>query len=109
MKRYMRFANSFDQNLIVPAARMLGELSSIMRFCDMKLHHYDIVRREHDKSAIWLEAVSDLNTAKCHIQELVSLWPGEFQVVDQQSHQIIARVNGLPNHGEPVVDPQRVR
>jgi len=44
------------------------------------------------------------NTAQCRIQELVSLWPGQFQVVDQQSHQIIARVNGLPNHGEPMVD-----
>jgi hypothetical protein len=104
MKRYVRFAISFGQNLIVPAARILGELSSVMRFCDMKLHHYDIVRQEDDKSAIWLEAVSDLNAAQRRIQELVSLWPGQFQVVDQQSHQIIARVNGLPNHGEPMVD-----
>ncbi len=69
----------------------------------MKLHHYDIVRQEDDKSAIWLEAVSDLN-AQCRIQELVSLWPGQFQVVDQQNHQIIARVTGLPNHGEPMVE-----
>lgn len=103
MKRYVRFAISFDQNLIVPAPRILGELSSIMRFCDMKLHHYDIVRQEDDKSAIWLEAVSDLNT-RCRTQELVSLWPGQFQVVDQQSHQIIVRMNGLPNRGEPMVD-----
>lgn len=71
MKRYMRFANSFDQNF--DSARILGELSSIMRFCGMKLHHYDIVRQEDDKSATWLEAVSDLNTAECRIQELVSL------------------------------------
>src|SRR6267154_5275896 len=109
MKRYMRFANSFDQNLIVPAARMLGERSSIMRFCDMKLHHYAIVRQEDDRSATWLEAVSDLNTAEGRIQELVSLWPGEFHVVDQQSHQIVARVNGLSNQGTTVVEPQRVR
>jgi len=70
----------------------------------MKLHHYDIVRQEDDKSAIWLEAVFDLNTAQLRIQELFSLCLGQFQVIDQQSHQIIARVNGLPNHGEPVVD-----
>ena len=70
----------------------------------MKLHHYDIVRQEDDKSAIWLEAVFDLSTAQRRIQELVSLCQGQFQVVDQQSHQIIARVNGLPNHGEPMVD-----
>jgi hypothetical protein len=41
MKRYMRFANSFDHNLIVPAARMLGERSSIMRFC------YEIASLRH--------------------------------------------------------------
>jgi hypothetical protein len=64
MKRHMRFANSFDQNLIVPGARILGELSSFMRFCDVKLHHYDIERQEDDKSATWLEAVCDLNTAE---------------------------------------------
>ena len=104
MKRYMRFAISSDQNLIVPAARILGELSSIMRFCEVKLHYYDIVQQEDDKSAIWLEAVFDLNTAQRRIQALVSSCLGQFQVVDQQSHQIIARVNGLPNHGEPMVD-----
>jgi hypothetical protein len=45
----------------------------------MKLHHYDIVRQEDDKSAIWLEAVSDLNTAESRIQELASFWPGSFR------------------------------
>jgi hypothetical protein len=69
----------------------------------MKLHHYEFERQEDDKCATWLEAVSDLNTAQCRIQELVSLWP------DQQSHQIIAWVNGLSNHGEPMVAPQRGR
>jgi hypothetical protein len=48
-----------------------------------------------DKSAIWLQAVSDVNTAESRIQELASFWPGEFWVMDQQSHQIVARVNGL--------------
>jgi len=75
----------------------------------MKLHHYDIVRQEDDRPATWLEAASDLNTAEFRIQELVALWPGEFQVVDQQSHQIVARVNGLPNQGTVVVERQRVR
>jgi hypothetical protein len=60
----------------------------------MKLHHYDIVRRENDKSAIWLEAVSDVDTAESRIQELVSFWPGEFRVMDQQTHQIVAQVSG---------------
>lgn len=75
----------------------------------MKLHHYDIVRQEDDKSAIWLEAVSDLNTAESRIQELASFWPGEFQVMDQPSHQIVARVNGLLDQRAPIVESQRVR
>jgi hypothetical protein len=60
----------------------------------MKVPHYDIVRQDDDKSAIWLEAISDVNDAESRIQELASFWPGEFRVMDQQSHQIIARVNG---------------
>jgi hypothetical protein len=81
----------------------------VNKLAHSRLNHYHIVRQEDDRSTTWVEAVSDLNTAEFRIQELVSLWPGEFQVVDQPSHQIIARVNGLPNYGEPVVEPQRVR
>jgi hypothetical protein len=63
----------------------------------MKVHRYDIVRQEEDKSAIWLEAVSDVNTAESRIQEVASFWPGEFWVMDQQSHQIVARVTASAN------------
>lgn len=58
----------------------------------MKSGHYDIVRKERDKFAIWLEDTSDLNSAESRIQELSSFWPGEFQVLDQQTHQIIAKI-----------------
>jgi hypothetical protein len=58
----------------------------------MKLRLYDIVRHD-SKSAIRIEAVSDVDTAESRIQELVSFWPGEFRVTDQQSHQIVARVS----------------
>jgi hypothetical protein len=75
----------------------------------MKLHHYDIVRHGDDKLAIWLEAASDLNPAECRIQEFASYWPGEFQVVDQQNHQIVARVIGLIKPRTPVVQSQRGR
>jgi hypothetical protein len=70
----------------------------------MKFHHYDIVRQDDDQSAIWLEAVSDVPTAKCRIRELASFWPGEFRVMDQQTHQIVARVSG-----PLMVEFQRVR
>jgi hypothetical protein len=75
----------------------------------MKSHHYDIVRHEDDNPAIWLEAACDLNTAEFRIQELVSFWPGEFQIIDQQNHQIVARVNGLVHRRMPVNEPQRIR
>jgi hypothetical protein len=75
----------------------------------MKSHHYDIVRQEDDNSAIWLEAVSDLDAAESRIQELVSFWPGEFQIMDQHNHRIVARVKGLLHRRTPLVEPQRER
>jgi hypothetical protein len=58
----------------------------------MKSRHYDIVRKDHDKSAIWLETASDLNTAESRIEELTSFWPGEFQIMDQQNHQVVEEI-----------------
>jgi hypothetical protein len=58
----------------------------------MRSRHFDIVRKDHDKLAIWLETASDLNTAESRIQELSSFWPGEFQIVDQQNHQIVEEI-----------------
>jgi hypothetical protein len=61
----------------------------------MKSHHYDIVRKEDNKSAIWLETAPDLNTAESRIHDLASFWPGEFQIMDQQNHQIVEKIIGL--------------
>jgi hypothetical protein len=58
----------------------------------MKSRHYDIVRKEKDKSAIWLETASDLNIAESRIEELTSFWPGEFQIMDQQNHQTVEKI-----------------
>jgi hypothetical protein len=60
----------------------------------MKWRHYDIVRKDRDKSAIWLETATDLNTAESRIEELSSFWPGEFQIMDQQNHQVVDRIIG---------------
>jgi hypothetical protein len=57
-----------------------------------ELCRYDIVRKEKDKSAIWLEAASDLNTAESRIEELTSFWPGEFQIMDQKNHQMVEKI-----------------
>ena len=59
----------------------------------MKAHHYDIVRKDIRRS-MWLEDAEDLDSAESRIRELVSYWPGEFQIVDQHSHRIVATVSG---------------
>jgi hypothetical protein len=55
----------------------------------MKAHHYDIVRKEGEK-LLWLEDAADLEIASSRIRELSSFWPGEFQVMDQQNHRLVA-------------------
>jgi hypothetical protein len=68
----------------------------------MRSRHYDIVRKDDDQSAIWLEAASDLRAAESRIAELTSFWPGEFQIMDQQSHQIIEKTLALPTATGPL-------
>jgi hypothetical protein len=58
----------------------------------MRPPRYDIIRKEGKKGSMWLEVATDLNTAESRILELVGLWPGDFQVLDQQTHQIVAEV-----------------
>ena len=55
------------------------------------MHHYDIVRTQDEKRSIWLEASPDLNTAETRINELISFWPGEYRILDQQTHQTVAK------------------
>jgi hypothetical protein len=62
------------------------------RHFSVKLHQYDIVRKEDNKSAIWLETAPDLTTAESRIHEFTSFWPGEFRIIDQQNHQIVERI-----------------
>jgi|tagenome__1003787_1003787.scaffolds.fasta_scaffold20930890_3 hypothetical protein len=57
---------------------------------EAKLQHFDIVRKDNDKYAIWLESATNLGAAESRIEELTQVWPGEFQVVDRQSHQVVA-------------------
>jgi hypothetical protein len=68
-----------------------GERAAIMKLRDAKLQHYDIVRIDRGKNAIWLESAADLSAAESRIEELTSFWPGEFQVIDQHSHQVVSK------------------
>ena len=67
----------------------------------MKSVHYDIVRRENERKLLWLESAEDLNSAKSRVQELTSFWPGEFQVLDQDSHQVVAATDTESYRTEP--------
>lgn len=58
----------------------------------MKSPHYDIVRNENTKGSVWIEAASDLNAAESRIEELASFWPGKFQIMDQQNHQVVDEI-----------------
>jgi hypothetical protein len=71
---------------------------------EAKLHHFDIVRKDNDKYAIWLESATNLGAAESRIEELTEVWPGEFQVVDRQSHQVVARLRKSPNGGRDRFD-----
>jgi hypothetical protein len=70
----------------------------------MKQHHYDIVRKEGGK-LLWLEDAADLDSAESRIRQLTSFWPGEFQVMDQQNHQLVAE-NPAPRQVS-APDPER--
>jgi len=55
-------------------------------------HHYDVVRKENEKIVLWLEDFAELDEATSRIQKLSSFWPGEYQVIDRKTQQMVARV-----------------
>lgn len=59
----------------------------------MKAHLYDIVRKD-TRGSVWLEDAEDLDSAESRVRELAAYWPGEFQILDQHSHRIVATVSG---------------
>jgi hypothetical protein len=50
---------------------------------------YDIVRRESEKAVFWLEGVPELSVAKSSVEELLSFWPGEYQIFDLTTKQVV--------------------
>ena len=58
----------------------------------MNVPRFDIVRKVNEQRLLWLEDAADLDSAKSRIQELASVWPGEFDVMDRCSHRIVAKV-----------------
>lgn len=50
---------------------------------------YDIVRRENEKAAFWLEGAPELSAAKSRVEELLSFWPGEYQIFDLETKAVV--------------------
>jgi len=57
---------------------------------------YDILRKK-EEAVIWLEGTAELSAAESRVKELISVWPGEYQIVDLQTKQVVL------NTGEPVI------
>jgi hypothetical protein len=55
---------------------------------------YDIVRREGEKAAFWLEGALELSDAKARVEELLSFWPGEYQIFDLETKQVVLTTSG---------------
>lgn len=62
----------------------------------MQFRQFDILKRHSDGSFIWLEAASDLDSARARLQELCGQTPGHYFVFDQRSQLIVATLSNLP-------------
>jgi hypothetical protein len=56
---------------------------------------YDIVRRENEKAAFWLEGAPELSVARSRVDELMSFWPGEYQIFDLETRQLVLTTSCL--------------
>ena len=50
---------------------------------------YDILRKDAAE-LVWLEAASDLETAKSRVKEIAAGYDGEYVIYDQRSRRIVA-------------------
>jgi hypothetical protein len=64
---------------------------------------YDIVRRESEKAAFWLEGAAELSVAKSRVEELLSFWPGEYQIFDLETKDVVLTTSALCT--EPMAMP----
>jgi hypothetical protein len=56
---------------------------------------YDIVRKESEKAIYWLEGAPELSIAKSRVEELLSFWPGEYQIFDLETKQAVLTTSDL--------------
>jgi len=53
------------------------------------IRRFDIVRRENEKAVFWLEGAPELSIARSRVEELLSFWPGEYQIFDLETKEIV--------------------
>ena len=49
---------------------------------------YDIIRKV-ERTVYWLEGAAELSVAKSRVAELFSFWPGEYQIFDLETKQVV--------------------
>jgi len=50
---------------------------------------YDFVRRDSEKALFWLEGAADLSLAKSRVEQLLTFWPGEYQIFDLRTKEVV--------------------
>jgi hypothetical protein len=53
------------------------------------IRRFDIVRKENDKACFWLEGAPELSVAETRVRELLTFWPGEYQIFDLETKQVV--------------------
>lgn len=56
---------------------------------------FDIVRRENEKAMFWLEGAPELSVARSRVEELLSFWPGEYQIFDLETNSVVLSTSEL--------------
>jgi hypothetical protein len=51
---------------------------------------FDVFKKNMRGNPIWLDAVSDLETAQLRLNQLASIIPGQYFAFDQRTHRIVA-------------------
>lgn len=50
---------------------------------------FDIVRRENERAVFFLEGAPELSAAKSRVEQLLSFWPGQYQIFDLETKQAV--------------------
>jgi hypothetical protein len=57
--------------------------------CAMRLAPYDIFRKDLLGTPVWMEAVQNLEIAKCRVRELALRSPAEYFVFSQETEKVV--------------------